>query len=99
MSESHGDKTMRTLRYSWVGVFEVFGMGGARDEGMDKPRTDEEKENRVRQSHFCPLCDKIKDLGLVACWSCYRQHGLRSGNPRAEAIIHAAGERLGGVSA
>ena len=56
-------------------------------------------EERLRQHPVCPLCDGVKDAGLVACWTCYRAHGLRNGNPRAEAIIRAFRERLEEVNA
>jgi hypothetical protein len=46
----------------------------------------------VRESNTCPLCKKIKTLGLITCWPCYRKHGLRNGNPEAEAVIAKAEE-------
>lgn len=41
----------------------------------------------VRQDTSCPICLGRKDRGLVACWSCYREKGLRYGNGVAEAMI------------
>ena len=41
----------------------------------------------VRKSDLCPLCDGLKSLGLVACWTCYRAADMRNGNPAAEARI------------
>ena len=41
----------------------------------------------VRASSVCPLCDGSKPVGLVACWSCYRAHGMRNGNEVAEERI------------
>lgn len=41
----------------------------------------------TRKSHACPLCDGPKDIGLIACWSCYREYRLRNGNADAEAMI------------
>lgn len=53
-------------------------------------------EDRVRSHPVCPLCLGVKDAELVVCWRCYRVHGLRNGNPQAEAAIRAFGERLEG---
>jgi hypothetical protein len=33
----------------------------------------------IRRDTTCPICRKPKDHGLVACWPCYRGHGLRNG--------------------
>jgi len=33
----------------------------------------------IRQSEDCPLCHKVKDVGLVVCWDCYKEHGFRNG--------------------
>lgn len=41
----------------------------------------------VRASTVCPLCEGSKGTCLVVCWPCYRTHGLRYGNPEAEARI------------
>ena len=41
----------------------------------------------IRQTKMCPICKGEKDQGLVACWSCYRVHGLKWGNAAAERII------------
>ena len=49
----------------------------------------------VRRSHQCPLCLKSKDDGQVTCWPCYAAHGLRRGNPTAEAEIALVEQRLG----
>lgn len=48
----------------------------------------------VRASCVCPLCKGAKDVGLVACWECYRLHDLRNGNARAEQTIAAADLKL-----
>lgn len=42
----------------------------------------------VRASRQCPLCKKAKSVGLVTCWPCYNEHGLKYGNLEA-------GERIG----
>ena len=41
----------------------------------------------VRASDLCPLCDGLKPVGLVACWSCYRGADMRNGNAVAEQRI------------
>jgi len=41
----------------------------------------------IRQITTCPVCGGFKDKGLVTCWSCYRSHNLKYGNPRCETII------------
>ncbi len=46
----------------------------------------------VRASNRCPLCEGYKEIGLISCWPCYRLHGLRYGNPLAEAKIERANE-------
>lgn len=38
----------------------------------------------VRNHHLCPLCDGPKDVGLVACWPCFRSSGLKYGDAAAE---------------
>jgi hypothetical protein len=43
----------------------------------------------VRNDRTCPLCLGSKDKALVACWSCYREHGLKYGNAAAERKISA----------
>jgi len=48
----------------------------------------------VRASATCPLCGDRKDEHLLTCWPCYREHGLRYGNPVADAAIAAAEYRL-----
>lgn len=48
----------------------------------------------VRSSTACPLCQGRKEVGLVACWSCYRAYSLRYGNAEAEALIEQAEARL-----
>ena len=44
----------------------------------------------VRASNYCPLCNGRKEVGLVACWPCYRSYNLRQGNPWAEEKIERA---------
>ena len=45
---------------------------------------------RVRAQAVCPLCQSVKESGLLVCWPCYRAHDLRHGNQAAEnAIIQA----------
>ena len=41
----------------------------------------------TRQSCVCPLCEGTKDSGLLTCWRCYYQWGLRYGNPEAEHVL------------
>lgn len=48
----------------------------------------------VRASGICPFCAKQKEVGLVACWSCYRVHELRYGNPEAETLLGRTEARL-----
>ena len=48
---------------------------------------------RVRADGMCPLCGGSKDLGLVACWVCYRARRLKYGNPEAERQIDEAERR------
>jgi hypothetical protein len=49
----------------------------------------------VRSSTACPLCQGRKEVGLVACWPCYRARGMRDGNAEAEAMIERAEAGLG----
>lgn len=46
---------------------------------LDNPNT--------RRGTICPLCGCSKKHGLVACWPCYRNFGLKYGNPAAEKTI------------
>lgn len=48
----------------------------------------------VRQSTTCPLCQGHKDTGLVACWPCYHDCGLRYGDEYAGRILDRAEKRL-----
>ena len=41
----------------------------------------------VRASHVCPLCQRDKDQGLIACWPCYHARGLRYGNNEVEELL------------
>lgn len=41
----------------------------------------------VRASNVCPLCRRLKDQGLIACWYCYHLYDLRYGNKEAEGLI------------
>lgn len=41
----------------------------------------------VRSSDLCPLCDGLKPIGTVACWSCYLNSRMKYGNPVAEARV------------
>ncbi len=45
---------------------------------------------KVRASENCPICRGNKDLMLVVCWHCYKEHGLKYGNPEIERIIEQA---------
>jgi len=49
---------------------------------------------QVRSAVVCPLCLKYKDIGLVACWPCYRAFGLRYGNKEADDLIEKAEAKL-----
>lgn len=49
----------------------------------------------VRNSTRCPLCEEIKQIGLVTCWPCFRSFGLRYGNVEAEEKIEKANEEGG----
>lgn len=53
----------------------------------------------VRDSLVCPLCHANKNPGLIACWPCYRSHGMKYGNPQAERIVAAAEATLAKVFA
>jgi hypothetical protein len=33
----------------------------------------------IRRSTICPFCLKGKNHGLLACWPCFREQGLRYG--------------------
>jgi len=44
----------------------------------------------VRASSVCPLCLDTKENGLLVCWSCFREQGLRYGNLEAEGSINCA---------
>lgn len=33
----------------------------------------------IRKSRYCPFCSRQKDIGLVACWPCYRAQDMRNG--------------------
>lgn len=53
----------------------------------------------VRASTVCPLCSSTKARGLVACWTCYKDHDLRNGNPEAELQIAAREQHLAAFDA
>ena len=53
----------------------------------------------LRAGHICPLCDGVKDSGLVCCWLCFRKYDLRSGNEAAESMIDAKEHELALISA
>lgn len=48
----------------------------------------------VRASDVCPLCQRHKDQGLIACWPCYHARGLRYGDEEAERLITQTESRL-----
>jgi hypothetical protein len=48
----------------------------------------------LRQSTHCPVCHDRKDNGLVICWSCYRDKGMRYGNPTVDRIVDRAEDGL-----
>lgn len=48
----------------------------------------------IRADGYCPICHSRKDVGTVACWACYRSHGMKYGNPETERIIAAREEFL-----
>jgi len=48
----------------------------------------------LRRSTTCPFCDAYKNTGLIACWPCFGEQGLKFGNPQAEAILDAAEHNL-----
>lgn len=52
----------------------------------------------VRASTACPLCRGRKEVGMAACWPCYRARGLRGGNAEAESMIGRAEAKLSGAS-
>lgn len=47
---------------------------------------DEDNPN-VRADSTCPLCLQRKDIGLVACWTCYRVRGLRIASGADDGVI------------
>ncbi len=51
---------------------------------MGMPEIDHPK---VRKLNWCPVCLQSKDIGLVCCWTCYRQFGVKYGNPKVESCI------------
>jgi hypothetical protein len=51
---------------------------------------------RVRNSARCPLCYGPKDVGLIACWGCYRSNELRNGNPDTEVLLDQREAMLAG---
>jgi hypothetical protein len=53
----------------------------------------------VRQGSTCPLCNRLKDVGLIVCWPCYKRHAMKYGNPRCEAIIAEREEALRALKA
>lgn len=50
----------------------------------------------IRAGTVCPLCDGPKNVGLVACWDCYRSQELKYGNPDAEALLDQREAELAG---
>jgi hypothetical protein len=50
----------------------------------------------VRASDVCPLCQRYKDRGLIACWPCYHARGLRYSNNEVEDLLKQIESRLCG---
>ena len=44
----------------------------------------------LRSQRECPLCSNRKAVGLVCCWTCYRNFDLRNGNPEANILLDKA---------
>ena len=42
---------------------------------------------RTRKQMVCPFCLGRKDVGLVACWPCFKSSGLKDGSTAAEAKL------------
>lgn len=50
---------------------------------------------KVRAHHVCPVCNGPKDLGLIACWPCFRNRGVKTG--QMEKVLEAREAELSGV--
>jgi len=48
----------------------------------------------VRSTDVCPLCHRQKDFGLIVCWPCYCDWGMRYGSDEAEELIRQDEIRL-----
>lgn len=49
----------------------------------------------IRRSDVCPFCLGHKARGLIACWPCYREEGLRNGeNFRQTLTLETTEQRL-----
>ena len=43
---------------------------------------------RVRADTTCPICYRAKDRGLIACWPCFRNSGLKDGATAPDRMIY-----------
>jgi hypothetical protein len=50
---------------------------------------------KVRAHHICPVCNGQKDEGLIACWTCFRNCGIKSGD--MEHVIREREMQLSGI--
>jgi hypothetical protein len=41
----------------------------------------------TRAQETCPLCGGHKNIGLVACWPCFRSSGLKNDDEKAKAKL------------
>ena len=46
----------------------------------------------VRADHTCPVCERYKDAGLLACWECFNNKAM--GNADKEACYDEREEQL-----
>lgn len=72
-----------TIRTAILRAYEAY------EEAAAAPTTEPTGNDypRVRASLTCPLCNGTKDAGLIACWTCYRSHGMRNGLTTSDAAI------------
>lgn len=52
----------------------------------------------VRADQTCPLCRGHKDIGLLACWPCYRRSGLRIASGESDSVISRRDAYLGALT-
>lgn len=50
-------------------------------------------------SCICPLCCKVKEVGLMVCWPCFEKHDLKNSNAHIEERLDEIERDLSGVKA